>query len=258
MNVSKIYFFIDFSEINFDYDDQSLKYSRDKDLQDKPQNTNLVGNLNSNKNQINNNNKVNNFANSQNNRVSNNLHSQSKKDYLNNLNSHSQNTSNNLINQGNMTQNNQNSSANKNNSASNSNHSGSKMTFNNNATQHMARGNIPLFKPLSDSRLYEMANQYITTDESLEKFQARLKTKYGSLYSANGNFNSNLHVINETISPNNNNNYRENNNALISDISSNNYKESLNTNSNCKKNKRKDRLTKNIASNLEYYNMIES
>ncbi len=160
-----------------------------------------------------------------------------------------------MINQANITQNIQNSSTNKNNT-SNSNNSNSKLTFYNNSS--LGKGNIPPFKPLSDSRLYEMANQYITTDESLEKFQVRLRGKYGSIYTSNRNLNSNLHVINEVRSPNNNsynNNFKDNNN-LINEVSNNNYRETINTNSN--KNKKTDRLAKNIATNLEYYKMIES
>jgi hypothetical protein len=34
---------------------------------------------------------------------------------------------------------------------------------------------------LSDSKLLELANHYITTDESLEKFQARLREKYKNI-----------------------------------------------------------------------------
>jgi len=103
-----------------------------------------------------------------------------------------------------------------------------------------------------------MANQYITTDESLEKFQARLKNKYGSLYSTNENLNSNLHVISETKSPNNNcNNFKDN--PLLNEVSNNNYRDNLNSNSiNYQKIKKIDRLSKNIATNLEYYKMIES
>lgn len=175
----------------------------------------------------------------------------------------------------------QNSSANKSNTFNNistySNNSNSKITFNNNGRQpnknannnsslvnnsssknSAVRAGNPQFRPLSDSRLYEMANQYITTDESLEKFQTRLRTKYGSLYNANGNFSSNLHVINEKPSTNpvlhdiTNPNHIQNNNYINKET----YKsEALN---NIIKTKKVDRLSKNIASNLEYYNMIES
>jgi hypothetical protein len=102
-----------------------------------------------------------------------------------------------------------------------------------------------------------MANQYITTDESLEKFQARLKTKYGSLYTANPNYRqeSNLHVIDEARSPVNHT-HREN--AVMSEVAHFNNHNRENASSNANKNKRIDRLAKNIASNLEYYKFIES
>ena len=213
-------------------------------------------------NQINSNNPHNhNNINSNNNRSSINLNNLAKKDYLTNINGNSNNTSNNNNNQinpqlNNISQNIQNSSANKNNNTSNSNNSNSKITFNNNSNpvKNPGKGNIPGFKPLSDSRLYEMANQYITTDESLEKFQARLKTKYGSLYTANQNYQgSNLHVINETRSPVGNT-HRES--ALMSEVAYCNNREDIS--SNASKNKRVDRLAKNIATNLEYYKFIES
>lgn len=268
-----LYYFL--REINFDYDDQSLKYSRDKDLQEKiKENLNLINANNNQNNQKSNNNNANN-------RISNNLNNLSKKDYLSNLNSNSNNTTNNNHNinynnqnnnqnnnahqLNNISQNIQNSSATKNHNTSNSNNSNSKITFNNsnNPSKHGGRANAQGFRPLSDSRLYEMANQYITTDESLEKFQARLKTKYGSLYTANQNYGqgSNLHVIDEARSPVNHT-HREN--AVMSEvayINNNNYNSNNRENASSNfgnKNKRTDRLAKNIASNLEYYNFIES
>lgn len=224
-------------------------------------NNNNNQNQNYNSNNNNNNNSINN------NRFSNNLNTLAKKDYLSNLNSNSNNSSNNNNNPrlNNISQNIQNSSANKNNNSSNSNNSNSKITFNNNYSgKNKNRPNMPGFRPLSDSRLFEMANQYITTDESLEKFQARLKTKYGSLYTANAsNLGTNLHVINEARSPVSNT-HRENNGALMNEIvhgtSGNGNREGNGSgfNGNAAKGKRVDRLAKNIASNLEYYKMIES
>jgi len=177
-------------------------------------------------------------------------------------NNNSNNTCNNLMNNqvNNISQNIQNSSANKNNNTSNSNNSNSKITFNNNNSgMHLNRGNIPGFKPLSDSRLYEMANQYITTDESLVKFQSKLKTKYGSLYTTNPIYhNSNLHVISEARSPVSNT-HRDN--QLMNEVAHGSYnRERIGSNAsgNTGKTKRVDRLAKNIASNLEYYKMIES
>lgn len=218
---------------------------------------------------MNNNNEVNNANNNNthqiyNNRLQNNY---VKKDFLSGVkNNNSNNSGNNLLNNNNQPMNNvsqniQNSSLNKNNTT-NSNNSNSKITFNNNNSgMNPSRGNMPGFKPLSDSRLYEMANQYITTDESLEKFQARLKNKYGSLYTSNPNYlNSNLHVINEARSP-----VAElhKENAIFSEVTHGGYNRegsgyNGNSNANAGKNKRVDRLAKNIASNLEYYKMIES
>ena len=151
------------------------------------------------------------------------------------------------INQNNISQNIQNSSSNKNvNNSSNSNNS--KISFNNSINKNKSNKPNQLFRPLSDSRLFEMANQYITTDESLEKFQARLKNKYSSIHTHNNvninNYNSNLDVIEERIPS------KGNKNILI-DNSYVNKKESS-------KNKKNDRLTKNIISSLDYYKMIES
>ncbi len=101
-----------------------------------------------------------------------------------------------------------------------------------------------------------MANQYITTDESLEKFQARLKTKYGSLYTANANYlGSNLQVINEARSPVMSQTHREN--AVLNEVTQTNFnREGISHNAS--KNRRMDRLGKNIATNLDYYKFIES
>jgi hypothetical protein len=92
-----------------------------------------------------------------------------------------------------------------------------------------------------------MANQYITTDESLEKFQSNLKNKYGSIHTGGVNPYFNLQTINET-SNYNSKEFQQANSQMTPSASG------LST----LKNRKPDRLTKTIATNLEYYNKIES
>jgi hypothetical protein len=155
----------------------------------------------------------------------------------NNIPPRNNNNHQNQINYTNNSSSNKNSNVNVTNN-SHSNTSNSKITFNNNS----AKTSNPNFRPLSDSRLYEMANQYITTDESLEKFQSKIKNKNGNIYPLGINVNNNnLPTINETL--NYNSRELQGNNQLIP--------------SGSVKSKRQDRLSKNIATNLEYYNMID-
>ena len=191
------------------------------------------------------NNQTNKMNNLNNNNITKNMNN------INNVNNQDQLERNNYNNQTNQTHNNSSNKKVNISSYSNSNTSNSKITFNNNSGKTAGRSNNPNFRPLSDSRLYEMANQYITTDESLEKFQTRLKNKYGNIYTSGVNPNSNLQIINER------NNYNENSNFNNREKQGNSN-QLIHSGSLTSKNKRPDRLSKNIASNLEYYKIIES
>ena len=145
------------------------------------------------------------------------------------------------------------------------------------------------FQNVSDSKLLELANQYITTDESLEKFQARLKEKTAyftkslidkkdkvetkqessainpSLGNIKGHNKSLNHLQMHTICGNNLNLANLNNNSIL--IQNTNYglpNNNLNRSSNEKLSSNKKhtaktgKLAKNITTALEYYNMLEN
>jgi hypothetical protein len=111
---------------------------------------------------------------------------------------------------------------------------------------------------LSDSKLLEIANQYITTDESLEKFQLRLREKYKKSRSEqndnlitkdilkyNQSFNQVQSAMNSGTSTNPNN------------LPQNIDKPPINKNDK-KKQIRSNLPTKNIATKFDYYDMIQS
>jgi hypothetical protein len=108
---------------------------------------------------------------------------------------------------------------------------------------------------VSDSRLLELANQYITTDESLEKFQQRLKEKYKFM-----NRDDYMMVVDNTFREKNkiNKNFGEliNNAAKEKSIinpDNNNLKKVSQTT----KPKQGGKGNKNITSDLGYYDMLE-
>lgn len=118
--------------------------------------------------------------------------------------------------------------------------------------RHLHNNNL-LVNNLSDSKLLDIANHYITTDESLEKFQARLRDKYKNVRE----FRDDYVKVVET-------NLREKtkinkcfNATACSDVNKPKSKEVF-TNNLSKKGKEKDKMPKNISTALEYYNIISN
>jgi hypothetical protein len=108
---------------------------------------------------------------------------------------------------------------------------------------------------ISDAKLLEMANQYITTDESLDRFQNRLREKFlksqtdsSQIKIVNPNTNRKINdnkSFNQVLTNTENNN----NINIITNSASNNTTVKVTTNKN---------LPKNISRALEYYNIVES
>lgn len=120
-----------------------------------------------------------------------------------------------------------------------------------------------IINPLSDSKLYEMASNYITTDESLENFQQNYlknnitEKKHFDSYNNSNTINKlNCEVNDNQININDCDNeydfinkHQRKANSILS-------KENLD-NKSCCSFTRLDRLSKNICKNLEYYEHIE-
>lgn len=109
---------------------------------------------------------------------------------------------------------------------------------------------------ISDNRLLELANQYITTDESLDKFQSRLKEKYKDIGKEKNdfvaivkqNYNEKMRVNHHlnSVGVNSSSDYNQKSNDLPLP-SKKEQKELL-----------KNKMSKNITKALEFYNIIES
>ena len=108
---------------------------------------------------------------------------------------------------------------------------------------------------ISDAKLLEMANQYITTDESLDRFQNRLREKFLKSQTEAGqikvvNPNPQRKII-DNQSFNQALTYTDNNKNIniVTNSTSKNPTVKVATNKN---------LPKNISRALEYYNIVES
>jgi hypothetical protein len=114
---------------------------------------------------------------------------------------------------------------------------------------------------LSDSKLYEIASNYITTDESLENFKRnKLKSKNKNFYSAEYNSSSRIYFDYQDAKSKVNNNICDSEKVNVRKherkISNNLSMERLGNRS-CKSSKRTDSLGRYISNNLEYYKFIE-
>jgi len=108
---------------------------------------------------------------------------------------------------------------------------------------------------ISDAKLLEMANQYITTDESLDRFQNRLREKILKIQTEAGQINivnpnpSRKITDNKSFNQVLTNTENNNNINIILNSTSKNTTVKVPTNKN---------LPKNISRALEYYNIVES
>lgn len=111
-----------------------------------------------------------------------------------------------------------------------------------------------MLQNVSDSRLLEMANQYITTDESLEKFQARLREKYNKISSDRNDY---MMIVENSLKEK----MRTNKSFNQAQFSSNNLTQSNTPSHLSKKAQTQNKnslLSKNIATALEYYDKIQA
>ena len=121
---------------------------------------------------------------------------------------------------------------------------------------------------ISDSRLMEMANDFIKTDESLELFQARMREKYSKFNSdrlskinpldmVNKELNKNIKSFNKTDlrgSSSTSSSHNKNRNANLE-----NNINSIDTKKQDSKDKNKDnKLYTNFDEAFKYYNLLET